>query len=116
MQTYLKIFFINLVFISSSNASANCQDMQVLVDAAQIAVTEYETSTHEDDCLMCGYLLVGEEAPKLEKSNVKGNDLWSVPVIADGEGCYGDVALTVKAGTCTLVEKPTFYGVSCTDE
>ena len=116
MRVYLKIFFISLLFVIPLKASANCQDMKILIDAAQIAVSEYETSTPEDDCLMCGYLLVGEEDPNLEKSNFKGNDLWKVPVFGDGEGCYGDVFLTVKANTCSIVEKPSFDGVTCTDE
>lgn len=114
MSTYLKIFLANLVFIASANAFATCQNTQVLVDAALVAIADYENSTPEDDCLMCGYLLTDE--PVLEKSNVNGTDLWNVPVFGDGEGCYGDVAITVKAGTCSLVEKPTFDGVSCTDE
>ncbi|MBY0385336.1 hypothetical protein K2X05_09275 [bacterium] len=114
MNTYLKISIANLLFVASANAFANCQDTQILVDAAKVAIADYEASTPENDCLMCGYLLVDDE-PVLEKSNIKGTDLWNVPVVADGEGCYGNVTLSVKAGTCSIIEKPTFDGVSCTD-
>lgn len=114
MRFYLQTFFITLALLNSANALANCQDLQVISKAAELAIADYEKSTPEDDCLMCGYLLV--EEPTLEKANVKGNDVWNVPVVGDGEGCYGDVYVTVKAGTCTIVETPEFNGVSCTDE
>lgn len=114
MSIYLKTLILTFAFINSSNAFANCQNTQILLSAAQTAIADYEANTPEEDCLMCGYLLLDE--PVLEKSNVKGYDLWNIPVFGDGEGCYGDVAIKVEAGTCSIVETPSFDGVSCTDE
>ena len=114
MKLFLTIFIIGLSLVNPSNALAECNDLQVLVNAAQAALVDYETSTPEDDCLMCGYLSV--DVPVLEKSNVKGADLWNVPVYGDGEGCYGDIAVKVETGTCSIIETPFFAGATCSDE
>lgn len=121
MRIYLNLFAImSLVFIVAAQASAkntksskSCTDMQVLVTAAEQAIQEYKEYDEEEG--LSDYLMIGGD-PVLGTSSAKDKDLWTVPVVVDGEGCYGDVVITLEAGTCNIVGKPTFDGVSCTDE
>jgi hypothetical protein len=90
-----------------------CQDSQVLLGAAQGAIQDAMDNDVDDS--VSDYLVLAGD-PILENQNRSGKDLWSVPVVVDGEGCYGSVYITVKAGTCEIIEAPSFDGVSCTDD
>jgi hypothetical protein len=126
MRFHLSLFLIlSLVFIGSAQASGHkkstakkvikpCQDLQVLSDAAQESIDQ--AMANDTDDTVSDYLILSGDAPVLEKSNIDGNDLWQVPVVVEGEGCYGNVDITVQAGTCTIVGKPSFSGVHCTDD
>lgn len=90
--------------------------MQILLDVAEVAVEDYKNSQDLEENPLADSLVLSDEKPTLEKSNKAGKDLWSVPVVVDGEGCYGHVEIKVKAGTCEIVGEPSFDGVSCTDD
>lgn len=110
------MFFItSFAFISSSQAAApkQCQDIESLVYAAQYTIETYMNSDVDES--ISDYIMLSGD-PEIDKANTKGKDLWSVPVVVDGEGCYGTVFITTKTGTCEIVGEPSFDGVSCTDD
>jgi hypothetical protein len=97
---------------AASKANKSCKDMQVLLKAAQTTIDDAMASDENNS--LSDYLVLDGD-PELAKSNANGKDVWKVPVVVDGDGCYGSVDIKVKAGTCKIVGKPRFNGVLCTD-
>jgi hypothetical protein len=110
VMTLLTMALASQSVYASKNSTACKQFLtktaQNTIDAAKVADGEDSPNEH--------LMLNGD--PELSRKNLNGNDLWIVPVVIDGEGCYGQVKMTVKTGTCKLVGKPRFNGVTCTDD
>lgn len=113
----LSILAFSLCYVAAAEAKKTprvCQDMKLLSKVAKETI-QYAME-HDTDDSVSDYLVLSGEDPKLEAQNKDGKDQWSVPVVVDGDGCYGNVDIEVETGTCKVVGAPSFTGVSCTDE
>lgn len=116
MRFTLKIILTTcLLMVSTAQASnKSCNDMKSLMDVAEKTIQAAMDADVNDE--VSDYLVLSGDDPEIKEKNVNGKDTWSVPVVVDGEGCYGDVSITVKTGTCKVDGEPSFSGVSCTDD